>query len=90
MVAKDNRNNILGRALVWENLWWEKTDGRITGISLLDRIYVSHTFVTDLMRQEAKNCGITLRKAHNDFAHPTECVVMNPIEGVSVGDELSF
>lgn len=90
MVAKDNRNNIVGRAVVWEGLWWEKTDGRTAGISLMDRIYVSHTFVADLMRQEAKNCGITLRKAHNDFAHPTECVVMNPVEGVSVGDELSF
>ena len=90
MVAKDNHSNIVGRAIVWENLRWEKTGTSVTGVSLIDRIYTSHAFVATLMRQEAARCGITLRKAYNDFAHGKECVVMNPLEGADVGMEMPF
>ena len=49
LVARDDSNNILGRAIVWENVSLQRTDGFQGTLSLLDRIYFSHAFVADIM-----------------------------------------
>nr|WP_303917971.1 hypothetical protein [Bacteroides intestinalis] len=80
LIAKDEGGNILGRAIVWDKAKWKKEDGSEQGISLLDRIYTSHTFVLDLLREQARSLGINFRKRYNDFSHPTDCIVLNPPE----------
>lgn len=50
MVAKDDHGNVVGRAVVWENLTWEKNDGKRILVSLIDRIYSSHSFVTEMLK----------------------------------------
>ena len=84
LVAKDEGNNILGRAIVWEKVKWTKEDGKEQDVSLLDRIYTSHTFVLELMREQAKNLGINFRKQYNDYSHTTHCTVLNPPENTEL------
>lgn len=78
LIAKDEGNNILGRAIIWEKVKWQTGDAGERVISLLDCIYVSHTFVLELIREQARNQGIHLRKQHNDYSHTTHCTVLNP------------
>ena len=49
--------------------------------SLLDRIYSSHAFVAELIRKQAQEAGILLRRRYNDYTHTTDFTVLNPIEG---------
>lgn len=93
LVAKDKDSNILGRAIVWENLTWMRDDGYggtgglEIGVSLMDRIYFSHTFILEMMKDAAQKTGIIFRKRYNDFSHKREVVVMNPVAGLDAGDE---
>lgn len=90
LVARDENSNVLGRAIVWENVKWQ-TEGLLTvKISLLDRIYVSHTFILSLMKEYARSAGIHFHKKYNDYEHTTDCVVMNPVEGsgIEAGSEI--
>ena len=48
---------------------------------LLDRIYSSHAFVVELIRKQAQEAGILLRRRYNDYTHTTDFTVLNPIEG---------
>jgi len=58
--------------------------------SLLDRIYFSHAFVAELIRKQAQEAGILLRRRYNDYTHTTDFTVLNPIEGQewAVGDNI--
>lgn len=83
LVAKDEGNNVLGRAVVWKEAVWKKDGMPDIKVSVLDRIYTSHAFVVDLIREQAKNIGINLRKSYNDYAHPADFIIMNPIPGMA-------
>ena len=88
LVARDESNNILGRAVVWnEVILWKSINTPIAA-SLLDRIYSSHAFVAELIRKQAQEAGILLRRRYNDYTHTTDFTVLNPIEGQewAVGD----
>lgn len=77
LIAKDDGNNILGRAIIWDKVKWIR-DGEEQEVSLLDRIYTSHSFVLYLLREHAKVLGINFRKQYNDYSHTSDCKVLNP------------
>ena len=41
----------------------------------------SHAFVAELIRKQAQEAGILLRRRYNDYTHTTDFTVLNPIEG---------
>ena len=90
LVAKDKDSNILGRAVVWEGVKWQRVDGTEVEVSLMDRIYFSHSFIIDLMREAAQKEGIILRKQYNDFRHTSDVAVMNPADDLVPGETLSI
>ena len=71
LVARDESNNILGRAVVWNEVTLWKSINTPIAASLLDRIYFSHAFVAELIRKQAQEAGILLRRTYNGF-HRTE------------------
>lgn len=81
LVARDESNNILGRAVVWNEVTLWKSINTPIAASLLDRIYSSHAFVAELIRKQAQEAGILLRRRYNDYTHTTDFTVLNPIEG---------
>lgn len=89
LVARDSENNVLGRAIVWKKAVG-KFDGEEKHVSVLDRVYYSHSFVMKLIYQYAQNNGINLRKTINDYSHKIQFTVLNTIEGVDmkVGDRI--
>ena len=90
LVARDESNNILGRAVVWNEVTLWKSINTPIAASLLDRIYSSHAFVAELIRKQAQEAGILLRRRYNDYTHTTDFTVLNPIEGQewAVGDNI--
>ena len=90
LVAKDKDSNILGRAVVWEGVKWQRVDGTEVEVSLMDRIYFSHFFIIDLMREAAQKEGIIFRKLHNDYNHPRDVVALNRTEDVTPGETLDI
>lgn len=89
LVARDSENNVLGRAIVWKKATGI-FDGVTKQVSVLDRVYYSHSFVMKLILQYAQGNGINLRKTINDYSHKMQFTVLNPIEGVDmkVGDKI--
>ncbi len=89
LVARDSENNVLGRAIIWKKATGV-FDGEEKEVSVLDRVYYSHSFVMKLMLQYAQRNGINLRKTFNDYSHRTQFTVLNIIEGVDmeVGDKI--
>ena len=89
LVARDSENNVLGRAIVWKKAVG-KFDEEEKEVSVLDRVYYSHSFVMKLIYQYARKNGINLRKTINDYSHRIQFTVLNPIEGVDmeVGDRI--
>lgn len=83
LVARDESNNVLGRAIVWEGVRWQAEDLTVAWISVLDRIYTSHAFVLGLIREYAGKAGIHFRKRYNDFEHTQDFIVMNPVSGTA-------
>lgn len=81
LVAFDAAHNILGRAVVWEKALNENANNPLT-VSVIDRVYYTHSFVMKMIIAHAEQIGINLRKEHNDSSHPTDYIVMNPIEGM--------
>lgn len=79
IVVKDQANYIYGRALLWEKVLYrvEEVDHIV---STVDRIYFSHTFVTNMIHEHARKLGINLRKTKNDFSSKREFTVLNPID----------
>ena len=80
-MARDESNNILGRAVVWNEVTLWKSINTPIAASLLDRVYCSHAFVAELIRMQAQEAGILLRRRYNDFTLTTDFTVLNPIEG---------
>ncbi|MCM1718553.1 hypothetical protein NCZ38_26405, partial [Bacteroides xylanisolvens] len=83
LVARDEGNNVLGRAVVWGKAVWNTTGMPAVQVSVLDRIYTSHAFVMDLIREQAGSLGINLRKKYNDYTHPEDFISMSPIPGMA-------
>jgi len=81
LVAKDDSSNVVGRAIVWNEITLWKSINTPIAASLLDRIYSSHAFVVELIRKQAQEAGILLRRRYNDYTHTTDFTVLNPIEG---------
>ncbi len=57
LVARDESNNILGRAVVWNEVTLWKSINTPIAASLLDRIYSSHAFVAELDPQAGAGGG---------------------------------
>lgn len=87
LVAKDKDSNILGRAIIWERLKWYRNGEVEEDVTLMDRIYTSHTFVIDMMKEAAQKARIIFRKQYNDFSHKREVVALNPIAELEEDDE---
>lgn len=83
LIATDAAHNVLGRAVVWEKPLTESTDNPLT-VSVVDRVYYTHSFVMKMIHAYAESIGINLRKEYNDYSHPTDFIVMNPVEGLEV------
>ena len=81
LVARDDSSNVVGRAIVWNEITLWKSINTPIAASLLDRIYSSHAFVVELIRKQAQEAGILLRRRYNDYTHTTDFTVLNPIEG---------
>lgn len=90
LVARDDSSNVVGRAIVWNEITLWKSINTPIAASLLDRIYSSHAFVVELIRKQAQEAGILLRRRYNDYTHTTDFTVLNPIEGQewAVGDNI--
>ena len=78
LVAKDSSNNVLARAVLWENTVL-KRDGQDVSLSVLDRVYYSYSFLTKLIYDHAAALGIILRKTHNDYQHQMDFTLLNPL-----------
>jgi len=87
LVARDDSSNVVGRAIVWNEITLWKSINTPIAASLLDRIYSSHAFVVELIRKQAQEAGILLRRRYNDYTHTTDFTVLNPIEGQEPGTE---
>lgn len=81
IVAYDAGHNILGRAVVWENAVTTVNDEQVM-FSFLDRVYYTHNFVMKLIYKFAEKAGINLRKQFNDYEHPRQFMIMNPLLGI--------
>ena len=92
LVARDESNNVLGRAIVWEHVRCPVNDYGLDTISLTDRIYSSHAFVIGMMQHEARRNGILLRRKFNDYHHTKEYVALNSLQetGIVAGQELQL
>ena len=90
LVARDDSSNVVGRAIVWKNVIAKHSDGSPVTLSLLDRIYSSHAFVTSLIRKQAQESGIQLRRQYNDYVHTTNFTVLNPVkeQGWETGNDI--
>lgn len=44
---------------------------------MLDRVYFTHSFVAEMMKEHARNLGITFRKTCNDYSHTKEVTALN-------------
>lgn len=79
LVARDESNNVLARAVVWKNVRTLPGSGTFDGFSLMDRVYFSHAFVLEMMRKQAATLGITFRRQHNDYSHTRDFVALNSL-----------
>lgn len=92
LVARDESNNVLGRAVIWQDVRSLSGNLANTMLSLMDRVYYSHAFVLEMMRKEAGALGIIFRKQYNDFSHTKELVALNdmPDAGIETGTAYSL
>jgi len=87
IVAKDSANNILGRAIVWPKVIWSK-DGEDEIISIVDRVYFTHTFILQKIYEFAQGIGIHLRKKVNDYEHTRSFIALNPIDKYEITPDM--
>lgn len=78
IIAQDSANNVLARAIVWPKVIWEM-DGKEEILSVLDRVYFTHTFIINRIYDYAAGLGIHLRKTYNDYEHKRSFIALNPI-----------
>lgn len=99
LVAKNAEGEVLGRAMIWNDLTCKRNDVGIipdAKMSLMERTYFSYNFLLFMMRDYVQKRGVLLRKTHNDYSHLTEMTVLNDIvnsDGIVVarmGDVLSM
>ena len=88
IIARDAEKNILGRAIVWENVMDENFKDVI--VSVLDRIYYSHDFIVKIIRDYAQSIGIRLRKKHNDSKTGNLFVVLRDVPELNISEGLSY
>ncbi len=86
IVAKDAANNILGRAIVWPKVMWNQNEEEEI-ISVLDRVYFTHTFILDKIYEYARRMGIYLRKKINDYEHSCSFIALNPVGRFGIAPE---
>ncbi|MCD7900253.1 MAG: hypothetical protein LUH22_10390 [Bacteroides sp.] len=89
LVAKDSANNILARSIVWPKAVWVKDEEEET-ISVMDRVYFTHTFILHNMYEYARRIGIHLRKKVNDYEHACSFTVLNPIEKFNITPSMTL
>ena len=77
LVARDSGSNVLARAVVWENVKSLSESVPAAGLSMLDRVYYTHSFVAEMMKEHARGLGITFRKTYNDFSHSKDVTALN-------------
>lgn len=82
IIATDASHNVLGRAVIWPKAFIVSENVSVP-VSVIDRVYYSHSFVMKMILNHAESIGINLRKKYNDRSHPNDFVVLNPIEGVT-------
>lgn len=87
IVAKDIANNILGRAIVWPKAIWTQNEEEET-VSVIDRVYFTHTFILQNIYEYARKIGIHLRKKVNDYEHTRSFIALNPIEKFSITTDM--
>jgi len=87
IVAKDSANNILGRAIVWPNVIWSRDEEEQT-ISVIDRVYFTHTFILQKIYEYAQSIGINLRKKVNDYEHSRSFIALNSIEKFGITTDM--
>lgn len=78
IVARDAASNILGRAVVWNNVIWNE-DGKEETVTVLDRVYFTHDFVIQMIYSYARKSGIMLRRRSNDHSTPMDFIALNDI-----------
>jgi hypothetical protein len=85
IIAKDAEKNVLGRAIVWENVsCMDDSNWEITTVSVLDRVYYSHDFIIKIIRDYAQSIGISLRKKNNDNDTCGKFVALKDIEALKL------
>ena len=91
IIAKDAEKNVLGRAIVWENvICMDDSRWDITTVSVLDRIYYSHDFIVKMIRDYAQSIGIALRKKSNDSTSSGKFVALKDIEELKLVRDMAF
>ena len=85
LVARDESNNILGRAVVWNEVTLWKSINTPIAASLLDRIYSSHAFVAELIRKQAQEAGILFSENYDGLS-PDEMlpILRDKIRGAQI------
>jgi hypothetical protein len=87
IVAKDSASNILGRAIVWPKTIWKKDDEELT-VSVVDRVYFTHTFILQNIYEYARKTGIHFRKKVNDYEHSRSFIALNPVEKFGITSDM--
>lgn len=81
IIAKDAEGYILGRAILWENAI-RMLHGTPIKLSVLDRVYYTHSFVMKMIYDYAEKIGVNLRKKRNDACTEKQFVLMNETEAL--------
>ncbi|MCE8595720.1 hypothetical protein [Bacteroides fragilis] len=81
IIAKDSEGYILGRAMLWENAV-RMLHGTPVELSVLDRVYYTHSSVMKMIHDYAEKIGINLRKKRNDACTERLFVLMNTTEAL--------
>jgi hypothetical protein len=91
IIAKDAEKNVLGRAIVWENvICMDSSSWEIATVSVLDRVYYSHDFIIKIIRDYAQSIGIALRRKNNDNSTGSMFVAMKDIEELKLVKDMTF
>lgn len=81
IIAKDAEGYILGRAILWENAV-RMLHGTPVKLSVLDRVYYTHSFVMKMIYDYAQKIGVNLRKKRNDACTERLFILMNVTEAL--------
>lgn len=85
LVASTEDGQVLGRAVVWDNVWIA-SDSR--HVSLIDRNYFCFKAIGTMMIEQARKLGITLRKSYNTYDTKLKFTVLTDFGDHTVGQEI--